>query len=210
MVELDSIVDPEMREEWEHFRRLGWPDDRIAERLDVNVVAAVTTSPAGHRDRGGVSRSVYLDDVAALHRAGLRTSEIARHLGVRTSTVSRCKKDLGIPIEQRVRSRRPNLETRRRVIELHAAGYTTTGIMAELGLARSNVVQHKIEAGVAKHISMERRAAAAAERRARVAGLHASGMSVQQIATHLGVPLGTVKSDVRRINHSAAHTRVSA
>ncbi|SLF47884.1 Uncharacterised protein [Mycobacteroides abscessus subsp. abscessus] len=34
-VPIEALPGRELREEWQHFRGFGWPDERIADRLNV-------------------------------------------------------------------------------------------------------------------------------------------------------------------------------
>ncbi|WP_042378725.1 hypothetical protein [Gordonia alkanivorans] len=210
MLDTSTITDPELREEWQHFRQIGWPDDRIAARLGVSVVGA-TAPVASAPPNPKVPRSAYYDAVADLHARGLGTSAIARQLSVRPNMVTLCKKDLGIQVSSRPRRpQQPNLAVRQRVAELYESGMSCAAIANRLGIALSAVWRHKVAAGVGEYIPQQDRSAVAAERRARVVSAHATGLSAPQVANLLGLPLGTVKSDLRRARRIDEATARSA
>ncbi|MBV8861263.1 MAG: helix-turn-helix domain-containing protein [Mycobacterium sp.] len=86
---VEAIPDPELREEWEHFRGFGWSDQRIAARLNVkwdtvqnwvrrfHNLGRPVRPPAGRRRQR----------VAELFAQGFAPQQIAEKLGVPRHTV---------------------------------------------------------------------------------------------------------------------------
>lgn len=203
MLDTATIGDPALRATWTHFREVrGWDDERIATHLGVAAESVAT-----HRPRN--LRQQLLPKVQRLHDRGLGSMAIARRLGVPVATVSRCKHDLGIPVQQRRRESKPDLETRAQVRALHDAGLGLNAIAERIGISRASVYRHKKALGLVEGRNLQDVVEQAAQRRNRVAQLHDAGMTTRQIADHLEVPFATVKSDLQRFRRDTRDTRAA-